>query len=69
MHSLRYLRTHEMGKGCDYKADLLADLRNDPDYSAEYVAAAKRDSKEAFLIALRDIADARLGLTRGCAPA
>ena len=48
----------------DYKADLLADLRNDPAYAAEYLSAAKKDSKEAFLLALRDVAEARLGLSR-----
>jgi probable addiction module antidote protein len=48
----------------DYKADLLRDLRNDPEYAAQYLSAAKQDSKEAFLIALRDIAEARLGLSR-----
>jgi probable addiction module antidote protein len=48
----------------DYNADLLADLRNDPAYAAQYLSAAKKDSKEAFLVALRDVADARLGLAR-----
>jgi probable addiction module antidote protein len=48
----------------DYRADLLADLRNDASYAAQYLSAAKKDSKEAFLVALRDVAEARLGLTR-----
>ncbi len=48
----------------DYKADLLRDLRNDPEYAAQYLSAAKKDSKEAFLVALRDVAEARLGLSR-----
>ena len=50
-----------MKRGEDYKSDLLADLRNDPDYAAQYLAAAKADSKEAFLIALRNVAAARKG--------
>jgi putative addiction module killer protein/probable addiction module antidote protein len=48
----------------DYKADLLRDLRSDPEYAAQYLSAAKKDSKEAFLIALRDVAEARLGLSQ-----
>jgi probable addiction module antidote protein len=48
----------------DYKADLLADLRNDPAYAAQYLSAAKKDSKEAFLVALRDVAEARLSVSR-----
>jgi len=48
----------------DYKADLLGDLRNDAAYAAQYLSAAKKDSKEAFLVALRDVAEARLGLSR-----
>jgi DNA-binding phage protein len=48
-------------RGEDYKSDLLADLRNDPEYAAEYLAAAKADSAEAFLVALRDVAAARKG--------
>jgi probable addiction module antidote protein len=48
----------------DYKADLLADLRSDAAYAAHYLSAAKKDSKEAFLVALRDVAEARLGLSR-----
>ena len=48
----------------DYKDDLLRELRNDPEYAARYLSAAKKDSKEAFLIALRDVAEARLGLAR-----
>lgn len=48
----------------DYKTDLLRDLRDDSEYAAQYLSAAKKDSKEAFLIALRDVAEARLGLSR-----
>lgn len=46
----------------DYKSDLLADLRNDPEFAAAYLSAAKADSKEAFLVALRDVAEARKGM-------
>ena len=53
-----------MPKKRDYKADLLADLRNDSAYAAQYLSAAKKDSKEAFLVALRDVAEARLGVSR-----
>ncbi|MGH7750640.1 MAG: DNA-binding protein [Candidatus Dormibacteria bacterium] len=51
-----------MRRGLDYKADLLEDLRNDPGYAAAYLSAAISDSQEAFLVALRDVAEARIGL-------
>ncbi len=44
-----------------YKANLLADLRTDPAYQALYLAAAQKDSREALLVALRDVAEARVG--------
>jgi probable addiction module antidote protein len=47
----------------DYKNDLLNDLRNDPTYAGHYLSAAKKDSTEAFLVALRDVAEARLGVS------
>ncbi len=47
----------------DYKDDLLADLA-DPEYAAQYVTAAYRESCGAFLIALKDVADARFGMTK-----
>jgi len=53
-----------MKRGESYKDDLLNDLRNDPDYAAEYLTAAHADSKEAFLVALRDVAEARKGMKR-----
>jgi probable addiction module antidote protein len=46
----------------NYKNDLLADLRNDLEFAAEYLSAAKADSKEAFLVALRDVAEAQKGI-------
>lgn len=48
-----------MARNPDYKADLLADLRDDPVYAAEYLSAAYDDSQEAFLVALRDVAEAK----------
>lgn len=47
-----------------YKADLLEALRRDPEYAADYLSAAKSDSPEAFLVALRDVAEARKGMKR-----
>jgi probable addiction module antidote protein len=51
------MRKHE-----NFRDDLLADLRNDPAYVAAYLSAAKADSKEAFLVALRDVAEAQSGM-------
>jgi probable addiction module antidote protein len=45
----------------DYRADLLADLR-DPRYAAGYVSAAASESLETLLLALRDVADAQKGM-------
>jgi probable addiction module antidote protein len=53
-----------MPKNLNYKADLLADLRNDLGYAAEYLSAAYADSQEAFLVALRDVAEAQKGVGR-----
>jgi probable addiction module antidote protein len=47
----------------DYKDDLLANLA-DPEYAAQYLTAAYRESRGAFLIALKDVADARFGMTK-----
>ena len=51
-----------MTRHVNYRDDLLSDLRNDPEFAAEYLSAAKADSKEAFLGALRDLAEAREGM-------
>jgi len=51
-----------MKKGIDYKADLLDDLRNNVGYAAKYLSAAIADSKTAFLVALRDVAEAHQGI-------
>jgi len=47
-----------------YKKDLLNDLRSDKGYAAAYLSAALADSMEAFLIALRDVAEAQKGVGR-----
>jgi probable addiction module antidote protein len=47
----------------DYKTDLLSDLR-DPEYAAGYLSAAKAESQETFLLALRDVAEAQKGVGR-----
>ena len=51
-----------MRRNENYRDDLLADLRNDAAYAAAYLSAAKADSKEAFLVALRDVAEAQSGM-------
>ena len=57
-------KEQKMKRAENYKADLLEDLRNDAEYAAEYLTAAKADSTEAFLVALRDVAEARKGMKR-----
>jgi len=52
----------------DYKADLLASLKNTW-YAAKYLTASAKDSVDALLVALRDVAEARLGLTKLAADA
>jgi probable addiction module antidote protein len=47
----------------EYKRDLLRDLK-DAEYAAAYLSASYADSTEAFLIALRDVASARKGMTK-----
>ena len=42
----------------DFREDLLADLA-DPQEAAHYLNAALEDSNEMFLVALRDVAEAR----------
>lgn len=46
-----------------YKDDLLNDLETRPGYAAKYLTAAALDSDEAFLVAFRDVATARTGMT------
>jgi DNA-binding phage protein len=47
----------------DYKADLLGELK-DADYAAGYVSAADAESRKTFLLALRDVAEARGGMAK-----
>lgn len=47
-----------MLKKLRYRSDLLNDLKNDIGYAAKYLSAALADSQEAFLVALRDVAEA-----------
>lgn len=50
-----------MAKGKNYKESLLESLKND-DEAAAYLDAALQDGeKDIFLLALRDVAEARLG--------
>ena len=58
-----------MRRGVDYKRDLLSDLRSDKKYAAEYLSAAYADSPEAFLVALRNVAEAQQGLAKLAAKA
>jgi len=51
-------------RSLDYKADLLAELRSDPDYAAKYLSAARDDSDVSFRIALRDVIEARMGMKK-----
>jgi probable addiction module antidote protein len=53
-----------MRRGVDYKTDLLNDLRRDKKYAAEYLSAAYADSPEAFLVALRNVAEAQKGIAK-----
>ena len=45
-----------------YKKDLIEDLGSDREYAAAYLSAALKDSMEAFLVALRDVAEASEGI-------
>jgi probable addiction module antidote protein len=47
----------------NYKADLLADLK-DSEYAADYLSASMAESVETFLLALRDVADSQKGMAR-----
>ena len=53
-----------MSRNLNYKDDLLDDLRNDLGFAAEYLSAAISDSREAFLVALRDVAEAQKGMSK-----
>jgi len=58
-----------MPRGQDYQADLFDDLRSDKAYAAEYLSAAYGDSREAFLVAMRDVVQAQHGFGRTAAAA
>jgi probable addiction module antidote protein len=51
-------------RNLDYKTDLLDDLRGNANFAAEYLSAAYADSRGAFLVALRDVIEARKGIAR-----
>lgn len=53
-----------MPRNESYKQDLLADLRSNLGYAAEYLSAAYADSPEAFLVALRDVTEAQKGMAK-----
>jgi len=48
----------------DYKKDLLSDLQSDPAYAQEYLEAACAESPDAFLVALKDVADSQKGMKK-----
>ena len=56
-------------RNLNYKADLLADLRESAEFAAEYLSAAYSDSRGAFLVALRDVVEARKGMAKVAAQA
>ena len=56
-------------RNLNYKADLLADLRESAEFAAEYLSAAYSDSRGAFLVALRDVVEARKGIAKVAAQA
>ena len=47
----------------DYKIGLLERLR-EPEYAVIYIQACARESRQAFLLALRDVVDATGGMTK-----
>lgn len=56
-------------RNLNYKADLRADLRESAEFAAEYLSAAYADSRGAFLVAMRDVVEARKGIARVAAQA
>lgn len=47
----------------NYREDLLGEIRNDPEFAAEYINAAILEGLGAFLVAIKDLIDARGGGT------
>jgi probable addiction module antidote protein len=56
-------------RNLNYRADLLADLRESAEFAAEYLSAAYADSRGAFLVAMRDVVEARKGIAKVAAQA
>ena len=56
-------------RNLEYRADLLADLRASAEFAAEYLSAAYADSRGAFLVAMRDVIEARKGIAKVAAQA
>lgn len=54
----------KMPKKISYRDDVLNDLRGNVGYASEYLSAAYADSQESFLVALRDVAEARKGIAK-----
>ncbi len=52
-----------MGKTKNYREGLLADLREDPELAGEYITASIEEGMDAFLVAIKDVIDARGGGT------
>jgi len=46
-----------------YRDDLIEDLRSDPGYAIGYLNAALEEGHGAFLVALKDVVDARFGMS------
>jgi probable addiction module antidote protein len=56
-------------RNMNYRVDLIADLRESAEFAAEYLSAAYSDSRGAFLVALRDVVEARKGIAKVAAQA
>lgn len=52
-----------MGKTHDYREWLIGQLREEPNHAIEYLNAAIEEGHGAFLVALKDVVDARGGVT------
>lgn len=46
-----------------YRDDLIEELRTEPENAVGYLNAALEEGHEAFLVALRDVVDARIGMS------
>ena len=53
-----------MRRTVDYKSYLLERLRRDPEEAIAYLNAALEDGESTFLVALKDVVEARIGMTR-----